>query len=113
MTDSASTRARFGAKTVELHEAVLARTGTSPLASVAALAGSIPVAPSPAAQRKQVERNALSDALFDLQFAANYASQAHELSFYTYHPEIKERVAELKQSAITKVRKALASLEQS
>ena len=113
MSDSAATRARFGVTTAELDRLVTAKTGTSPLASVAALAGSIPVNPSQAAQKKQVERDGLSDAVFDLQFAADYASAAIELSFYTYHAEIKERAAELKANAITKARKALAALEQS
>lgn len=112
MSDSAATRARFGVTTAELDRLVTAKTGTSPLASVAALAGSIPVAPSPAAQKKQVEREELNTAIFNLQLAAGYASNALELSFYSYHPEIKERAAELKSNAIAKARKALAALEQ-
>lgn len=112
MSDAAATRAAYAATHASLATQVYATTGLDPLKAVAALAGSIPVAPSPAAQRKQDERNALSDALFDLQFAINYASQAHELTFYSYHVECKERAAELKQSAIRKARKALASLEQ-
>lgn len=113
MSDAAATRAAYAATHASLATQVYATTGLDPLKAVAALAGSIPIAPSPAAQRKQTERNALSDALNDLQFAAEYAATAREMSLYTYHPEIKERVAELKQSAILKTRKALAALEQS
>jgi hypothetical protein len=113
MSDSAATRARFGVTTAELDRLVTAKTGTSPLASVAALAGSLPVGVSQALREKQDARNALRDASYDLQFAADYASTALELSFYTYHPEIKERAAELKANAITKARKALTALEQS
>lgn len=113
MTDAAATRAAHAVTHTRLATEVFATTGLDPLKAVAALAGSIPVAPSPAAQRKQTERNALSDALHDLQFASEYAATAREMSLYAYHPEIKERVAELKQSAILKVRKALAALEQS
>ena len=113
MTDSAATRARFGVTTAELDRLVKAKTGTSPLASVAVFAGSTPVNPTPAAQAKKTERDALRDAVFDLQFAADYVSTALELSFYTYHAEIKERAAELRANAITKARKALNALEQS
>jgi hypothetical protein len=113
MSDSATTRARFGVTTAELDRLVTAKTGTSPLASVAALAGSIPVSLSPSAQVKQASFAALNDAILDLQFAAEYAANARELSFYSYHPECKERAAELKSTAITKAREALAALEQS
>jgi hypothetical protein len=110
MSDSAATRARFGVTTAELDRLVKAKTGTSPLASVAALAGSIPVSPAPA---KRTEFAELSDAVLYLQLAADYAVNAREMSFYDRHPEIKDRVAELKSNAITKARKALAALEQS
>jgi hypothetical protein len=113
MSDSAATRARFGVTTAELDRLVKAKTGTSPLASVAALAGSIPVSLSPAAQVKQASFAALNDAIQDLQFAAEYAATARELSFFASHHGIKERAAELKANAITKARKALAALEQS
>lgn len=112
MSDAAATRAAHAVTHTRLATEVFATTGLDPLKAVAALVGSIPVALTPAAQRKRDERNALSDALHDLQFAAEYAATAREMALFTYHPEIKERVAELKQSAITKVRKALASLEQ-
>lgn len=112
MTDAAATRAAYAATHTSLATQVYATTGLDPLKAVAALVGSIPVAPSPAAQRKQTERNALIDALHDLQFAASYASQAHELTFYSYHVECKERANELKKSAILKAREALAALEQ-
>jgi hypothetical protein len=113
MSDSAATRARFGVTTAELDRLVTAKTGTSPLASVAALAGSIPVNPTIAARAKQDARDVLRDAYFDLQFAADSASKAIELSFYAGHTEIRERAAELKSNAIQKARKALAALEQS
>ena len=113
MSDSAATRARFGVTTAELDRLVTAKTGTSPLASVAALAGSLPVNPTMAARAKQDARDLLRDAAFDLQFAAEYAATARELSFFSSGTEIKERAAELKLNAITKARKALAALEQS
>jgi hypothetical protein len=113
MTDAAATRAAHAVTHTRLATEVYATTGLDPLKAIAALAGSVPVAPSPAAQRKQTEHDALLDALCNLQLASDYAANAREMSLYTYHSEIKERVAELKQSAILKTRKALAALEQS
>jgi hypothetical protein len=112
MTDAAATRAAYAATHASLATQVYATTGLDPLKAIAALAGSIPVNPTLAARKKQDERNALSDALFDLQFAVEYVATAREMSLYAYHPEIKERAAELKQFAITKARKALTALEQ-
>jgi hypothetical protein len=113
MSDSAATRARFGVTTAELDRLITAKTGTSPLASVAALAGSLPVSVSQALREKQDARNALRDASYDLQFAADCASKSAELSLYDSYTGVKERAAELKANAITKARKALAALEQS
>lgn len=109
MTDSASTRARYGSTTVKLHEAVLARTGTSPLASVAALASAVPIS---AAAPPDIDRDAINDAVNALQFAAVDAAKAMELGFWRKNPDLAERAAELRKNALRKARRAVALLEQ-